>query len=57
VSSCHKWAMHEDDHAGFSNIVFVSHVHDVHGFTAVVVWLDILPYCSICADDVILHEL
>ena len=29
----------------------------VHGLTAVVVWLDILSYCSICADDVILHEL
>ena len=40
-----------------SIIVFISHVHDVHGFTAVVVWLDILPYCSICADDVILHKL
>ena len=38
-------------------IVFVSYVHDVHGLTAVVVWLDILSYCSICADDVILHEL
>ena len=40
-----------------SIIVFISHVHDDHGLTAVVVWLDILPYCSICADDVILHEL